>query len=461
MATTLTSFSKVYFLGIGGIGMSALARYFLSEGKVVCGYDRNESVLTLDLVREGCFINYIDEIASIPAAFLEKKEVLIVYTPAIKSDNLILNYFKENEFPIMKRAEILGLITQTAKSLCVAGTHGKSTTSSLLAHILNGTDTKFTAFLGAIATNFNSNLVIQNDPEFMVVEADEFDRSFLKLSPYCAIITSADPDHLDIYGSKESFLDGFRQFAMKIDPAGLLVCKEGVELPSDARKISYALFSDTADYSIDKLYYENNVAFCDIRLKNDKWAHVELGLAGIHNAENALACVALLTELGISSTSIIDGLQSFLGLKRRFETIFQTEKLVFLDDYAHHPTEIDALITSLKMRYPMKKITGVFQPHLFSRTKDFASEFAKSLGALDEVILLPIYPARELPIEGVTSDWLLSLIDHSNKKRMSIEELFERVEEFETGIFVTIGAGDIDRLILPIKELLIKNKPQG
>jgi UDP-N-acetylmuramate--alanine ligase len=220
------------------------------------------------------------------------------------------------------------------------------------------------------------------------------------------------------------------------------------------------LFSETADYSIDKLYYENNVAFCDIRLKNDKWAHVELGLAGIHNAENALACVALLTELGVSSASIIDGLQSFLGLKRRFETILQTEKVVFLDDYAHHPTEIDALISSLKMRYPLKKITGVFQPHLFSRTKDFASEFARSLSALDEVILLPIYPARELPIEGVTSDWLLSLIDHSNKKRMSIDELFERVKVFESGIFVTIGAGDIDRLVSPIKELLIKNRPQ-
>ena len=460
MSTTVTTFSKVYFLGIGGIGMSALARYFLSEGKLVCGYDRNESALTLDLVREGCKINYMDELSSIPTTFLEKKEVLIVYTPAIKSDNIILNYFKENDFPIMKRAEILGLITQTANSLCVAGTHGKSTTSSLLAHILNGTDKKITAFLGAIATNFNSNLVIQNDPEYMVVEADEFDRSFLKLSPYCAIITSADPDHLDIYGSKESFLDGFRQFAMKIDPAGLLVSKEGLDLPSDAKKITYALFSETADYSIDKLYYENNVAFCDIRLKNDKWAHVELGLAGIHNAENALACVALLTELGISSTCIIDGLQSFLGLKRRFETILQTEKLVFLDDYAHHPTEIDALISSLKMRYPMKKITGVFQPHLFSRTKDFASEFARSLSALDEVILLPIYPARELPIEGVTSDWLLSLMDHSNKKRMSKEELFERVEKFESGIFVTIGAGDIDRLVAPIKELLIKNRPQ-
>ena len=460
MSTTETTYSKVYFLGIGGIGMSALARYFLSEGKLVCGYDRNESALTLDLVREGCEINYIDALSSIPTSFLEKKEVLIVYTPAIKSDNIILNYFKENDFPIMKRAEILGLITQTAKSLCVAGTHGKSTTSSLLAHILNGTDKKITAFLGAIATNFNSNLVIQNDPEYMVVEADEFDRSFLKLSPYCAIITSADPDHLDIYGSKESFLDGFRQFAMKIDPAGLLVSKEGLDLPSDAKKITYALFSETADYSIDKLYYENNVAFCDIRLKNDKWAHVELGLAGIHNAENALACVALLTELGISSTCIIDGLQSFLGLKRRFETILQTEKLVFLDDYAHHPTEIDALISSLKMRYPMKKITGVFQPHLFSRTKDFASEFARSLSALDEVILLPIYPARELPIEGVTSDWLLSLMDHSNKKRMSKEELFERVEKFESGIFVTIGAGDIDRLVAPIKELLIKNRPQ-
>ena len=454
METKSLAFSKVYFLGIGGIGMSALARYFLSEGKMVHGYDRIESSLTIDLVREGCVIDYVDALSSIPEAFLMNKDVLIVYTPAIKADNLILTYFQENDFIVLKRAEILGLITQTAKSLCVAGTHGKSTTSSMLAHILSKTDKKITAFLGAIATNFNSNLVLQNDPEFMVVEADEFDRSFLKLSPYCAIITSADPDHLDIYGSKESFLDGFRQFASKVDAAGLLVIKEGIDLPSDARKITYALFSSTADYSIDKLYFENDVAFCDVRVKNEKWLHVELGLAGIHNAENALACIALLTELGISYQCIADGLKSFLGLKRRFETIYQSEKLVFLDDYAHHPTEIDALISSLKMRYPMKKITGVFQPHLFSRTKDFAHEFALSLAALDEVILLPIYPARELPIQGVTSDWLLSLIDHSNKKIVSVEKLLERVKEFESGIFVTIGAGDIDRLVLPIKELL-------
>ena len=457
MLNKLNDFSKVYFLGIGGIGMSALARYFISEGKQVAGYDRTESLLTIELAAEGCSIIFLDDISLLPASFLDDTRALVIYTPAIKEDNLLLNYFTQGGFKIMKRAEALGLITQTAKSLCVAGTHGKSTTSCLLAHILSCSDTKFTAFLGAIATNFKSNLVLQKEAEFVVVEADEFDRSFLKLSPFSAIITSVDPDHLDIYGTKESFLEGFRQFAMMIDPSGLVVIKEGLDLPSMAKKITYKLFSKTADYSIVKLYFDKDIAFCDVRLKKEVWQRVELGLAGIHNAENALACIALLTELGISSDYIKKGLKTFLGLKRRFETIIQTKKLIFLDDYAHHPTEINSLIASIKMRYPNMKITGVFQPHLFSRTRDFANEFANALSGLDEVILLTIYPARELPIDGVTSNWLLDLIDNSNKKLMSADELLILAKGFKTGVFVTIGAGDIDRIVQPIKELLMNN----
>lgn len=461
MANEVNTFSKVYFLGIGGIGMSALARYFLQEGKRVAGYDRGDSDLTKELVSEGCSICFLDDPSLIPESFMVKAEVLVVYTPAVKLDNRMLQYFMAHDFTIMKRAEVLGLITQIAKSLCVAGTHGKSTTSSLLAHILSCSSIKFNAFLGAIATNFNSNIVLHKEAEYVVVEADEFDRSFLQLSPFSAIVTSVDPDHLDIYGSKESFLDGFKQFANKIDSNGLLVIKEGLSLQTAARKITYGLFSSTADYTIERLYFEDDVPYCDIRLKDDIWHHIKLGLAGIHNAENALACIALLKELDILSSEVIkEGLKSFLGLKRRFETILQTEKILFLDDYAHHPTEIDALIASIKMRYPNKKITGVFQPHLYSRTKDFAIDFARSLSALDEVILLPIYAARELPIMGISSFWLLNLIDNSNKKLLSIDELFDRVKDFENGIFVTIGAGDIDRIVMPIKEIFINNLSQ-
>ena len=455
MENKINLFDKVFFLGIGGIGMSALARYFLAHGKHVAGYDRVESSLTMELVAEGCEIIYRDAPDEIASSFLQIDRVLVVYTPAISIDNLIFNYFKDKGFSVKKRAEVLGILTHSAKSLCVAGTHGKSTTSSLLAHILTGSDSKCNAFLGAIATNFNSNLVLNEEAKFMVVEADEFDRSFLQLAPFCAIITSCDPDHLDIYGSNESFIEGFSQFASKIHPDGLMVIKEGIELLSPAKKITYALFSKTADYAIDRLYFEHDVGYCDIRVKSDYWMKVELGLSGIHNAENALACIALLMELGLSPSFIKQGIQSFLGLKRRFEIIFKSEDVVYLDDYAHHPTEIDALIASLKMRYPNKKITGVFQPHLYSRTKDFAVDFARSLSALNEVILLPIYPAREMPILGVTSDYLLELITNDTKKLISKEELVGCAEAYDSGVFVTIGAGDIDRFVQPIKDVFM------
>ncbi len=455
MENKINLFDKVFFLGIGGIGMSALARYFLAHGKHVAGYDRVESSLTMELVAEGCEIIYRDAPNEIASSFLQIDRVLVVYTPAISIDNLIFNYFKDKGFSVKKRAEVLGILTHSAKSLCVAGTHGKSTTSSLLAHILTGSDSKCNAFLGAIATNFNSNLVLNEEAKFMVVEADEFDRSFLQLAPFCAIITSCDPDHLDIYGSNESFIEGFSQFASKIHPDGLMVIKEGIELLSPAKKITYALFSKTADYAIDRLYFEHDVGYCDIRVKSDYWMKVELGLSGIHNAENALACIALLMELGLSPSFIKQGIQSFLGLKRRFEIIFKSDDVVYLDDYAHHPTEIDALIASLKMRYPNKKITGVFQPHLYSRTKDFAVDFARSLSALNEVILLPIYPAREMPILGVTSDYLLELITNDTKKLISKEELVGCAEAYDSGVFVTIGAGDIDRFVQPIKDVFM------
>ena len=451
----LNNINSILFLGIGGIGMSALAKYFIAKGINVYGYDKTPSEMTDALTDLGAKITFIDD-----AKCTENVFDLVVYTPAMPKDSFLLNYYQQSTIPLIKRSQALGLITKNSFTIAVSGSHGKTTVSSMIAFLLKECGIDCSAFLGGVSVNFNSNY-IQGKSDVVVVEADEFDRSFLQLSPFSAIVTSVDPDHLDIYGSKESFLDGFKQFANKIDSNGLLVIKEGLSLQTAARKITYGLFSSTADYTIERLYFEDDVPYCDIRLKDDIWHHIKLGLAGIHNAENALACIALLKELDILSSEVIkEGLKSFLGLKRRFETILQTEKILFLDDYAHHPTEIDALIASIKMRYPNKKITGVFQPHLYSRTKDFAIDFARSLSALDEVILLPIYAARELPIMGISSFWLLNLIDNSNKKLLSIDELFDRVKDFENGIFVTIGAGDIDRIVMPIKEIFINNLSQ-
>jgi UDP-N-acetylmuramate--alanine ligase len=349
------------------------------------------------------------------------------------------------------------MITRKLKSLCVAGTHGKSTTSSMLAHILNQSSHKCNAFLGAIATNFDSNLLLNSSAEYTVVEADEFDRSFLQLTPFCSIITSADPDHLDIYGSAEKFKEGFKQYAMKIDPNGFAVVKEGLELKTLAKQITYAIDSETADCSILSLGSEEGISFCDCNIMGAFWPKVYLGLPGIHNAENALACIALLNALGVPENEIRSGLKSFSGLKRRFETIISNEKITFIDDYAHHPTEIDALISSLRMLYPGKKITGVFQPHLFSRTKDFSYQFSQSLSALDSLILLPIYPAREAPILGISSELLLEGVSIKDKKLLSKEGLLHYLKDFNNAVLVTIGAGDIDRLVQPIKEILTLN----
>lgn len=456
----MLSFDKiknVYFIGIGGIGMSALARYFLTENYKVAGYDKVPSVITDALASEGAQLFFDTDVLEIPNDFLDNNTSLVVYTPAIPMSNELLAYFSSKGYKLIKRAEALGMITRKLKSLCVAGTHGKSTTSSMLAHILNQSSHKCNAFLGAIATNFDSNLLLNSFAEYTVVEADEFDRSFLQLTPFCSIITSADPDHLDIYGSAEKFEEGFKQYAMKIDPSGFAVVKEGLELKTLAKQITYAIDSNTADCSIVRLGSEEGISFCDCNIMGAFWPKVYLGLPGIHNAENALACIALLNALGVPENEIRSGLKSFSGLKRRFETIISNEKITFIDDYAHHPTEIDALISSLRMLYPGKKITGVFQPHLFSRTKDFSNQFSKSLSALDSLILLPIYPAREAPILGVSSELLLEGVSIKDKQLLSKEGLLHYLKDFNNAVLVTIGAGDIDRLVQPIKEILTLN----
>jgi UDP-N-acetylmuramate--alanine ligase len=368
-----------------------------------------------------------------------------------------LFYFISNEFTVYKRAEVLGILTRQSKGLCVAGTHGKTTTSSMLAHILDQSSWKCNAFLGGIATNFNSNLVLSDTSDWTVVEADEFDRSFLKLSPFSSVVTGVDPDHLDIYGSIEQFNEGFRQYAMKIDPSGFLVEKEGLNLPTLAKKVSYALHSETADYSMNNLVFRDGFIFSVVRLKTNVWQNVKLGIPGSHNAENALACIALLDCLGMSELEIRNGLSSFTGVKRRFDYQIRTEDLVFIDDYAHHPNELKVLIESVRNLYPNKKITGIFQPHLFSRTRDFAIEFAAELSKLDELILLPIYPAREEPIYGISSAWLYSKVELSKKYLLTPSEALQHLNQFNKGIVLTIGAGDIDKMVAPLKEILSSN----
>jgi UDP-N-acetylmuramate--alanine ligase len=451
----LSQFDRAYFIGIGGIGMSALARYFKALGWDVSGYDKTPSPLTDALLNEGIDVHFEDLGILIPQKFSVKEKTLVIYTPAIPKNFGELMYFQAHETNLFKRSEVLGLITRQSKGLGVAGTHGKTTTSSMLAHLLNHSHLKCNAFLGGIATNFNSNLLINKESDFTVIEADEFDRSFLKLTPFASIVTSTDPDHLDIYGNADVFLDGFKKYAELINPNGLLVKKEGLDISSKAPSVTYAIESLTADYSGNNLRFVAGDFLMDVRTPKKEIMSVVLGIPGIHNAENALACIALAQFLGLSDEEIRAGLKTFLGVKRRFEYQIKTPELVFIDDYAHHPTEINALISSVRLLYPDKKITGVFQPHLFSRTRDFFKGFATELSRLDEVILLPIYPAREEPIEGVTSDNLLENITSEKKSLMSPKEVISYLSLIENGVILTIGAGDIDRIVEPLKNALI------
>lgn len=447
----LSHFERAYFIGIGGIGMSALARYFNAIGWEVAGYDKTPSPLTDELIKEGISIHFDDLGSAIPLHFKEIEKTLIVYTPAIPKQMGELVFFQGHTEYLFKRSEVLGLLTRQSKGLGVAGTHGKTTTSSMLAHILNESHLKCNAFLGGIATNFNSNLVLNPSSDFTVIEADEFDRSFLKLTPFASIITSTDPDHLDIYGDATVFLEGFQKYAALINSSGCLVKKEGLDVPSNATTFTYAINSLTADYSGEKLRFDSGRFLMDVRTPSEVLLGVEMGIPGIHNAENALACIALCQFVGLNEKEIRFGLQTFKGVKRRFEYKVRTEKLVYIDDYAHHPTEIHALISSIRLLYPSKKITGIFQPHLFSRTRDFFEGFANELSQLDDVVLLPIYPAREEPIPGVTSEVLLEKICATKKQLLSAKEALEYVSNIEEGIVLTIGAGDIDRIVEPLK----------
>jgi UDP-N-acetylmuramate--alanine ligase len=454
----LKKLHNVHFLGIGGIGMSALARWFNHIGVKVTGYDRTPSTLTAELEKEGMYISYEDNLGTIPAEVIaDKPKSLIIWTPAMPKDSIQLNYFRDNGFDLKKRAAVLGMITSDLPTIAVAGTHGKTTTSSMIAHLLKSGGKNIAAFLGGLTQNYQSNLILHDEGEkeaTVVVEADEFDRSFLHLHPNIAVVTSADPDHLDIYGNDAQMLEGFRQFVGLVSLGGQLYIhnkaweKLNVPLNKELNIRQYGLHGG----EIQAKNIEALTASFRFDFKSSKYSisGLELRMPGFHNVENALPAIAIALDFGLTEGDIRQGLLSYKGVKRRFEIWVQEQDRVFIDDYAHHPEEIRAFLTSVRAMYPHRKLTAVFQPHLFTRTRDFAKGFSESLSLADEIVLLDIYPARELPIEGVTASMLLEDITSPQKSLQKKEGLLDYLKSAKTDVLVTIGAGDIDRLVAPI-----------
>lgn len=453
--------TSVYFVGIGGIGMSALARYFRAKGKQVAGYDKTPSDLTTALTAEGIRIHYVDDIALIPKDCKQVDSTLVVYTPAIPETHTELDFFKTNGFTLMKRARVLGEITRTERGLCVAGTHGKTTTSSMLAHLLKQSHVDCNAFLGGILKNYNSNLMLSDKSDLAVIEADEFDRSFHWLNPYMAVITAVDPDHLDIYGTPEAYRESFEHFTSLIRPDGCLVMKKGLplqpRLPDRAKFYTYSA-TEEADFFARNIRIGNGDILFDFITPDGCIPDVKLGVPVKVNIENGVAAMALAWLNGVAPEEIRSGMESFAGAERRFNFHLKQDDIVLLDDYAHHPAELKASIQSIKELYPNKKVTGIFQPHLYTRTRDFAADFAKSLSLLDELILLDIYPAREEPIPGVTSQIIFDQVTIPNKRMIRKEELLGLVQKEAASLEVVLmaGAGNIDRLVEPVKQILEK-----
>jgi UDP-N-acetylmuramate--alanine ligase len=443
----LNQIHNVYFIGIGGIGMSALARYFKTIGKNVSGYDKTETDLTRELQESGIAIHFEDSIRLIPENFYTEN-TLVIITPAIPITHSEWNYFIERNFNIKKRAEVLGIITKDTFCFAVAGTHGKTTTSSILGHILYESGVDVTAFVGGIVENYDSNL-IGNGKTVTVVEADEFDRSFLHLHPDIACVTSTDADHLDIYGDKASIEASFLEFAEKVTDKSNLFVAKGLAL----KGVSVAVHED-ANFKAFNVRIENSQYVFDVQTPSEILTDIRFSLPGTHNLMNALMALAMAKTYGVATDAIRKALASFKGIRRRFSFQIKTEDLVFIDDYAHHPTEINAVHQAVSELYPNQKVLAIFQPHLFSRTKDFVDGFAQSLSAFDEVILLDIYPARELPMEGITSQWLMEKMTNPNVKLVSKTDLISNILKSEARVIVTIGAGDIGELVKPIKEAL-------
>lgn len=465
----LKDIQRVYFIGIGGIGMSALARYFKFHGRAVSGYDKTATPLTRKLEEEGIPVHYEEDLSKAP-----KDAQLIVYTPAVPKAHKELVYYQQNNYPLLKRSEVLGVITNSSFNICVAGTHGKTTVSTMTAHLLQDSGYGCNAFLGGIAVNYNSNYW-SHERNVCVVEADEYDRSFLRLSPNIAVITSMDPDHLDIYGTPEAMEEAFIEFSGKVKPGGLLLSKHGLPRSGDLKRgnhLTYSLQNEKADAYAANIRRQHGSYTFDVVMKDWQLKDVELNMGGLHNIENVIVAITVAHQLGIEDNKIKAAVAGFRGVKRRFEYIVKSAEggIVFVDDYAHHPEELRALITGAKNLFPDMHCTVVFQPHLFSRTRDFANEFAATLDMADEVILLPIYPARELPMEGVTSEMILQRMKNEHKQLLQKEELLKWVEGMVGGntnhgdanhggksggwLLITAGAGDIDALVQPIKKII-------
>lgn len=446
----LENIQRVFLIGIGGIGMSGLARYFKKRGCVVCGYDKTGTPLTETLMNEGIPVVFMDDEDSIQVSFLENDpNTLIIYTPAIPSDSNILNFFRDGEFTMKKRSEVLGIISKGMFTIAIAGTHGKTTTSSIVAHVLKDSGYDCSAFLGGIATNYDSNVLFGSN-NTMVVEADEYDRSFLTLHPDIAIVTSMDADHLDIYGDKSQLVESFQQFASQLKEGGRLIYKEGLDLTGGK---TYSA-SVVADIQAVNVRIKEGSFYFDFKNANGVIDNIKLGLPGLHNIENAVAAIEVALHLGITPDKIRQALANFLGVKRRFEYVVKLPNHIYIDDYAHHPEELRACIQAVKSLYPDKKLTAIFQPHLFTRTRDFADGFAEVLSMIDDLIMLDIYPARELPIEGVNSAMILDNIKNPAKQILSKQDAIEYVRTNKPELLLTVGAGDIDTLIQPLKTIL-------
>jgi UDP-N-acetylmuramate--alanine ligase len=453
----MNKFTRYYFLGIGGIGMSALARYYRIKGFQVAGYDRTETPLTKDLQVENIAVSFSQNIDQIPLDFRDVKKTLVIVTPAIPEDHPQLIYFRENNFTILKRAELLGNITRQSKGICIAGTHGKTTTSTIAAHLLYQSQVSCNAFLGGISNNYKTNLLLSNESNLVVIEADEYDRSFHQLSPYMAVITSADPDHLDIYETPDAFRQSFEHFTSLIKTGGVLIMRKGIDIVPRLQKgvklYTYSM-DEGGDFHAENIRTLKGEIHFDFVTPNDRINDVRLGVPARINVENSVAAMALAWLNGVSTEELRAGISSFSGIYRRFNVVYKSEKVVYMDDYAHHPSELKASISSIRNLYPNRKITGIFQPHLYTRTRDFAPAFAEALSQLDELILLDIYPARELPIEGVSSEIILNDVKLENKILCSTENLLSLLKNRELDVLVTFGAGDIDKMVPKIKSLL-------
>ncbi len=446
----LQNIKRVYLIGIGGIGMSGLARYFAHLGCIVCGYDKTATALTDQLHNEGIRVVFDDRDEWIPLSFKNPDpSTLIIYTPAIPRDSAIYNYFRDNGFELLKRSQVLGLISKTKFTVAVAGTHGKTTTSCLLAHILKDSGKDCSAFLGGIASNYGTNVLFGNN-NIVVVEADEYDRSFLTLYPNIAIITSMDADHLDIYGNHDQLTESFIQFASQIKDGGTLIFHEDLPLTSG---ITYSA-KGPADVRGLNIHVKDGDFYFDFKNDDVEIKDIKLGIAGLHNVENATAAIEAALLIGVDPQLIKNALASFKGVKRRFEYIVKSKEHIYIDDYAHHPEELRAAISSIRKLYPGKKLTTIFQPHLFTRTRDFADGFAEVLDLSDELIILDIYPAREMPIEGVNAEMILERMKLWNKRKCGKQETVDLVQIEKPELLLTVGAGDIDQLVQPLKSAL-------